>query len=427
FLDTTALACASCGSAASHRLPLNTNTTQRATAPAIATSCACEAGYSSAPVACEYSGFGLCAADACTSCVALNTSAAVTAPSTCLPCDGTTLGLSPDSGDCQCPTLADGTSLFALAETNAAGRLLDAKTCVACPPGARVFLRATGAWPADRTLCQHCADARANLTADGTCVCPDGYRATGGNSVADRTTRCVPNAAAAAVLAVASEASAITISYYNVQESVGAAATGVRQGLSSQLFLNYYLQAGAGCAATSAGASTRDCQALANLCVLQLYLPSAGACTLFAAITNARRASTHSWASWPAYAPFLMYGTDGAGVLTDAALARTMSFNVRKEPGTSDTTQLYVSVTSLNGTFLGVFPLTTQLNVCATRADGATATSGALPQWQRFGVTTRASTMCDICLQHLIDEVEELLSTNIFTSRNIHFCETGIH
>lgn len=75
---------------------------------------------------------GSCVGFTCTSC---STSAAYTDGSACVPCGGTTSGLSPTTQDCTCAASGDGYYYNALLETDATGTYLSSKACGTCPTG----------------------------------------------------------------------------------------------------------------------------------------------------------------------------------------------------------------------------------------------------------------------------------------------------
>jgi hypothetical protein len=92
--------------------------------------------------------------------------------------------------------------------------------------------------------------------------------------------------------------------------------------------------------------------------------------------------------------PMLTYGTESATTtLTDTALGKAMSFDATKEVGTSDTVELYVVKTALNGTFLGFERLSTQLQYCSS---GVTGSVVGTPSWLRFGHGYTSEYVCDL-------------------------------
>jgi meckelin len=231
------------------------------------------------------------------------------------------------------------------------------------------------------------------MTASGECACDAGYRTAGVVGVFPwAAVSCLPAASAAAVLNAYPESAAIAVSYYSVQLASARSATSSLLGKASKAFQHLYASAAVGCLNRKPGTRDDACQALANLCVLQLYSPTATVCALYTAVYNARKAAVNGFQGWPGGGlPFLTYSpSEARAVASDPALTRPMSFDEAKEAGTSDTLQLFVARYSLNGTFLGITRLRNQLEgFCAAAAAAAvpTATSGAT-EWSSSSVTT---------------------------------------
>lgn len=395
--DSAALSCDVCGTGVDKRAASNWSSTRNVYGDS--TQCACATGYVETAQACDYTSAGGCPAPTCTSCVLQGMAASAVNASQCLACDGTTTGLNVLTGDCGCPnpTGTTTTTTYALVETTATGSPLAAKACVACGPRARVFLSTVGSWAADPTTCRSCADPHATLTAAGDCVCDAGYRATGVVGLfTGAAITCVPATAAAAATAAYPEASAITIAFSSVQTTVDGPATNSLSGRTSTTIQHYYLAAATACATLQAGGNVAPCQTLANLCVMHMYAPSSTPCALYTRLYTARRAAVHGFQGWPSTLPMLNYGSDSAAAVTaDTALARQMSFDSAKEPGTSDTLQFYLAKYALNGTFLGLELLGSQLQYCTTASTG-TAASGSATSWTTFGYSYTATWRCDL-------------------------------
>jgi len=385
--DSASLSCSSCGSTS--RVPSNRSLDVFGNAQ----QCSCANGLVQTAVACDPSSFAGCGVDTCSGCTA-GSAPSTTNATLCLPCGASTAGVDASTGDCTCGALA-AAGTHALVERSATGVVQSSKECVACPARSRVFSNAVPAAriAADPYRCVGCSDPVATMTASGECACDAGYRTAGVVGVFPwAAVSCLPAASAAAVLNAYPESAAIAVSYYSVQLASAKSATSSLLGKTSKAFQHLYASAAVGCLNRKPGTRDDACQALANLCVLQLYSPTATVCALYTAVYNARKAAVNGFQGWPGGGlPFLTYSASEArAVASDPALTRPMSFDEAKEAGTSDTLQLFVARYSLNGTFLGIARLRNQLEgFCAAAAAAAvpTASSGAA-EWSSSRVTT---------------------------------------
>ena len=344
--------------------------------------CACLPGYYLAsPRSCDFSSPQGCGAvvDACAPCPS------GLAPSadglSCAPCGGGA-ALSAASGACACPAGA-----FTVAPTglfltvNGTG----AWVCAACPPRTRAFPQALGAFPGDPGACGACRDPRASATAAGACACDAGFTAHQPLSDDGRGVVCVPAAGAA------------QMSKYATGGAAGYSLTGVA--LPSALaYQRYFLPSAVGCWAWAPGdgAAGAACQALANLCALALGAPAHPACAVGAALAAARAPTfslTQTWgAGWATGLPLLTWGLSAAAVATDTSLPAAMALY-----GPNAALRFHLARWALNGTFLGLSPLTTQLNYCVSAGGGGGAPAPApAPAWFAFGAGGAAAQECDL-------------------------------
>jgi len=389
YFDTTAMACLPCGTALEFRSGANATRDVLGNAAA----CGCVRGFAATARACDISTLTVCPSPVCTSCLTSGLAASRTNASACMPCGATTLGLDTGVGDCTC---AAG---LVLSETTASGAALASKECLACPARGRVFVNPVGTWRGDSYACAACNDPHATLSATGDCVCDAGFRAVGVTGLTTALASpgvaisCVPAASATAILATYPEAAAIAVTFSALQTSTSGAATGTLSGRSSRTLQHYYTAAAVRCVTWAAGDNNAGCQALANLCVLQLYAAGSTVCTLFSALMAARRSSIAGFVGWATSLPFLYYASDSSAVATDAALTRVMSFDAAKEPGTSDRLQFFLASYALNGTFLGLERLANQLAYCGT---GVGRDASDTPPWLTFGYGFKASYTCDL-------------------------------
>ena len=328
----------------------------------------------------------------------------------CLPCGNSTAGLDPLSLECACANA----SSAALVETSASGAPLAAKECAACAAGARV-LPASAGGGAGAQACRSCGDANAIMDAAGACRCAPGFVAASVAPLADGGVRCVlPADVAAAFGPLASAAgvlppSAFTVNFFSVQSAAGAAPNGAVAGVASLAFRRGLIGAAIGCRQYGAGGDPVPCQALANLCVLQMYDASTAACAALASAAAARGLAgaaagvTHGIAGWLPTLPLLQWawplGTAQSSL--SQQLARNMQFKasspVAAQSNAAVALSFYLASYSLEGDFLGLERLRGQLAYCGDGGDGNRAGNAAAdPPWARYGRGFAASYACDV-------------------------------
>jgi hypothetical protein len=177
--------------------------------------------------------------------------------------------------------------------------------------------------------------------------------------------KCISNADIASAFSVSTVAggssgpssSSYQVNFYSIQTSANGAATGTQVGKASLYFQHNLISAAVGCFKYRVGAESEPCQALANLCVLQLYDSSSAACSLFAGILQQSGGSSgsstgggvHGYASWPTSQPFLLWGVSLASLMVDNSLQRSMAFK-SGVLGTSRSLSFYLASYSINGT-----------------------------------------------------------------------------
>ncbi|TPX32052.1 hypothetical protein SmJEL517_g04744 [Synchytrium microbalum] len=289
--------------------------------------CSCQAGYTktignSAPT--------------CTACGAGQTSSPDR--SWCVSCPTTYTTAADGSVLCTCPALQY------LALRNAAGTQLATGVCTACP---------FGSYPSsDMTTCISCPDYNMLASFDATtssyiCTCRQdvgGYLATPVSNV------CITTAESAAV----STTGAGTVTYYNIPSGTMT--------ITNTLLTSMYLRAASKCQYEWDVAS---CELLGNLCILNLYDESTAPCATYERVA-AQRPGTGSTVDVPQYMPWLYYGLLGSHVdpATTLSARLNLSLSVRYSDTTTTSIPFYLAMYTLNGTFLGMQPLTTQLQFC---------------------------------------------------------------
>ena len=231
---------------------------------------------------------------------------------TCMPCGNSTLGL--DGGECRCP---EGQALF---ETNGHGTLLAAKECGSC--GQTAYLNSA------TRRCTPCPTRYQTATSVG-CVCMDGYKerlhadglwatGLGGGSVS-----CVQEQAYSSVQQY-DTASANSLTLADLVDSGGSLT------IVSKAFEQLLIPAATECLRAVLASRTADedaapkaqpvevgnaaCNAVANLCVAQLYSANTPACAVFSFLQ-----SQSTLKSYSTPASLRCNGTRLTALLQDAA------------------------------------------------------------------------------------------------------------
>jgi hypothetical protein len=260
YFDTSSLQCLACGAGGGGQTLAPTES---------GLSCRCANGVAT--------DGGVGGAAVCTLCGA--NQAPSSDGTTCMPCGGSTLGLT--DGECGCP--AD----QALFETNGHGALLPAKECGSCGDSAYVNT-ATG-------RCVACPALHQQSSAAG-CVCALGYLeklhanglwegGLGGGGVS-----CVQEAAYASV----QQYDTLSANILTLSGMLGGGGT---LQITSKPFEQLLIPAATEClvAVRTSGTAEAEvaprlqplevgnaaCNAVANLCVAQLYAPTAAACAVY--------------------------------------------------------------------------------------------------------------------------------------------------
>ena len=256
------------------------------------------------------------------------------------------------------------------------------KYCQTCPTGSLVVLRDTTvagrSYSKNLYACQACPSKDMDMTYAGgayACTCRAGFTQVGVASIGEQ--------------------SCVYTDQYNIYRALEDTATQVKYNRSgtlvSQTLLHYFTKSAAGCAYYGSSRNAQDCQALANLCVLQLYDDLSGPCAVFNSIVTMRGTSyVNSVINWGTGMPWLAYDGQGeackdTGYRSYVSLTRFMLKYV-------------VAAYSMNGTFMGLQPLDTTLAYCTRRAprtsDGAGSSSSTA--WMKFGSTEQWKYGCDL-------------------------------
>ncbi|KAJ3154854.1 Meckelin [Geranomyces michiganensis] len=142
------------------------------------------------------------------------------------------------------------------------------------------------------------------------------------------------------------------------------------------------------------GWNSTACEALSNLCTLQLYDTTASACVYYLRIVQQRAQLTSDSAQTLQALPSLYYSLTGTDPATVASQIVNMNAAVTPESGVSKL-PLVVAAYSLNGTFLGLQEVAAQLQNCAPNP------IDHLTSW--LSIANEYDTSCAVNLVTLLD------------------------
>ena len=212
------------------------------------------------------------------------------------------------------------------------------------------------------------------------CDCISGYTKVGLSLIG--TQSCLSTSVSTPFVSIESAASVVTYSSGSV---------------TSATFLHYFSIAATRCKYYGGAQDIPYCQILANLCVLQVYDSSSTVCSLFLSFITLRgyTSAAKSYASksgWGTGLPWLYYSTtDSASACLDTNIKMKMSLK-------STVLKYYVSVFTMNGTWLGYNNISTLFSYCTmiapdTDQGGGT---GASTKWQRFATSNSMTYKCNV-------------------------------
>jgi meckelin len=419
--DTAWLSCSTCTALDPNKEP-DASTGAMTAGIANAGACRCAAGYREVEPTCDATDPNVCPATTCTDCVALGLAASADRRS-CMACpsDGP---LDTARRECVCSTAG-----YVLRDDGAMNATLGVqhKRCAPCPTGQRAFFpTAAGAFGASAYTCQSCPDSSMTLAADGSCTCPSTHSRIVG-TVGVGPDYCLESAALSSLSTLGfPPADAASLTFRDVQQP--ASATSTSNGVAATLVMSngevvanplagrslvspgpslvvryYYPRAAARCLQWRGAIDSPHCHALANLCVLSMYAASAPPCALYQLLVGARSDSRGGWRGWVTGMP-LLYFSDPGTVLSSVALAQEMSFDDTVRASSEDTLRFVLAAYSLNGTFLGLRPLTNQLAYCGAAAPTSTGQQSATallssfddPEWTSFGYGVTSVVSCNL-------------------------------
>ncbi|KAL1495402.1 hypothetical protein AB1Y20_016770 [Prymnesium parvum] len=356
---------------------------------ALGTSCQCSSGVlqGSACVPCPAGAAPSRDGTACVACLPpANSSCAEEAAQGV--CNGTASGCA-FAGECACPLG------LAVVEDDGVGGLLPFKRCRACAAG-KYF---SGV---DAYTCTACPAANMVARADAQgCQCAAGYLSRQHlNGWWGREISCVPLAEyTAAGFAEFDTTAATRVRFRDV---VGG---GTFEVSSSKIFQQLLLPAAVDCyRAVSASpllpraqpllAGNEACQAVGNLCVLQLYDETTEACRLYRALQDfSTTVPSHQENEWRLRMPGLYYA-EGPAAYT---IENINYLEVALPPSAGSELQYMLAAYSLNGTYLGLSVLDAQLQLCSGISRHPSA-------FRSVGTSQRLA--CDLTLSQLLEYAE---------------------
>jgi hypothetical protein len=287
--------------------------------------------------------------------------------------------------ECACP------AGYVIAETGQHGALLSQKRCEPCASNAYPS-------PTDPRSCLPCDDVR--MLFDGTeCACPSGWvRESHANGLWGRGSTCVLSRARDDIEAEVDTSVASRITYTRVLPATSPSGTATSETVDSATLTQLFMPAAVECL-VSVETGRPDpvfpgrsaCQALANLCVLADYNSNAPACEAYRFIQGKASGTVHNEPEWAELMPWLYY-SDAQTALRDANLRLTVAIDASaatlaasgsavadsdsdsdSDSGSSSSSSsgrgrtelsLVLNSYTINGTWLGLTNLTTELQLC---------------------------------------------------------------
>lgn len=181
------------------------------------------------------------------------------------------------------------------------------------------------------------------------------------------------------------------INYFNVEEDAGSDPKPVE--VESTLFSKFFWPAAAGCwdaQETPTASSKEACQALANMCVLDMYRDDTGSDASTKACSAYEKAKVFAGTGDPnADLPEIKFDGDSPiSILTNKDIKMDFSFDMTKKGGTHDTLTFILNTYAINGTWLGFKKLTNDFLYCDVGGNDA--------PWLKFGYGFQKQYTCDL-------------------------------
>ncbi|KAJ3024018.1 Meckelin [Thoreauomyces humboldtii] len=150
-----------------------------------------------------------------------------------------------------------------------------------------------------------------------------------------------------------------TVTYKDI---VGSGGSTVSTTVQSDTFQDLLIGAASDC---EFGWDSQACEALSNLCTLQLYDTTASACLYYTRIMTERAQLASDGTTTLPAVPALYYSAENIDPLTATSQIIDVKFAVSTSQGAT-TLPLVLAAFSLNGTFLGLQDVAAQFQNCAT-------------------------------------------------------------
>lgn len=227
------------------------------------------------------------------------------------------------------------------------GKFLSAAICTPCTGRGYVL-------PAEPYSCHFCPSPNQTYV-DKACACD-----TGTTLVTQwESSLCFADAVVQSFRNKYPEQAAASITYKMVVTGTSGGAAATATTVLSDTFTRSFTSAALQCQEQSNGTA---CQAVGNLCVLDLYDVNSEACKFFAD-TARQRTVVNSISQWSAHMPWLYFSTDTQA--TTGTVATSVSFNPAKASTTvSSRVRLVMGTYSLRGKWLGFTNLTDTFQLC---------------------------------------------------------------
>lgn len=224
---------------------------------------------------------------------------------------------------------------------------------------------------------------------------------------------CVEGSQANRINGIVTQSSAVEMNYFDVKDGKGS-ITPVTD-IGSAWIRDLYLQSAVHCYyyQPNSEISQRACEALGNMCVLQLYNPASGVCEMFGEIYGDRSSSTNNQDGWRTTLPWLEYEDSRRQVTGTNALKMLFTFANGDIGSTLSSSasngnnlvskyafiEMFLGTYTLNGTWLGFEALGTQFHYCP-QIPGSGNGPSFEARWLKFGVSQAQKGICD--LEYLI-------------------------
>lgn len=314
-------------------------------------------------------------------------------------------------GDCYCGNEnTDGTfGLRVLVETTGGGEYRN-KSCHACVDRTAVVTSAGTyagvTFEVDYYSCQRCPDPHMDMAADqcATCDTAAGYASTPYGLVALGPQFCVYENHATFISATYDTTEAYSLTYGKLQESDDARANSVLTIDESYTLKHFFINASANCYFYKGPENIANCQTLANLCVLVMYDTTHPACEAFNDIEGLRGAGNLQQNGWGEALPWLYYEETASLVRYDDSINMVLGFSKSASGVDASRLTFFLSIYAINGTWMGMQELTTQLFYCGTERPNTHRGGGSSSStaWLNYGNNFRKNFQCD--LSTLINE-----------------------